>query len=101
VKKLTITNWNLPKTVNWYLADAWRAALNPDAITEAVTIGEQIIELLTQTIALVERACAGVNPIIENTHPRCKVILDGLYGQAHRLDPALARLRSAGKAVTS
>jgi hypothetical protein len=98
---LTITNWNLPKTANWYLADAWRAALNPDAITEAVTIGEQIIELLAQTIGLVERACADVNPIIENTHPRCKVILDGLHGQANRLDPALARLRSAGKAVTS
>jgi hypothetical protein len=98
---LIITNWDLPKAASWYTADAWRAALNPDAITEAVTIGEQIIELLTQTIGLVEHACADVDLIIENTRPRCQVILNGLYGQADRLDPVLVRLRSAGKAVAS
>ena len=96
---MTIINWDLPKTANWYTDDAWSAALNPDAINEAVMIGEQIIELLTQTIGLVEHACADVNPIIENL--RCKVILDGLYGQVDRLNPALSRLRSASKAVAS
>jgi hypothetical protein len=95
---LIITNWNLPKAASWYTADAWRAALNPDAITEAATIGEQIIELLTQTIGLVEHACADVDLIFEN---RCQVILNGLYGQADRLDPVLSRLRSAGRAVAS
>jgi hypothetical protein len=86
---------------SWYVPDAWRAVLAPDAIGEALAIGEQIIQLLTQAISLVERACADVDQIMDHTHPRCQTILDQLYGQADRLDPVLRRLRAVGKAVAS
>ncbi|MGH3707894.1 MAG: hypothetical protein ACRDRQ_07255 [Pseudonocardiaceae bacterium] len=97
---MTDTNWNVIKT-NWYATDAWRAAQNPEAIAEAVTIGEQIVELLTQAADLVERACLDVDSIIENANLRCQVILVRLAGETDRLEPVLARLRAASKAVAS
>jgi hypothetical protein len=97
---VTNTHWDVTKT-NWLVGDAWRAGRHPDALTEAIKIGEQIIELMTQAIDLIERACAEVDSIVQNANLRCQVILDHLYGQINRLDPVLSRLRAASKAVTS
>lgn len=93
-------NWNVSKT-NWYTTDAWRAAQEPDAIAEAITIGEQIRDLLTHAAGLIEHACQDVDSIIEDATLRCQVILDRLTGEAHRLEPTLTRLRAANKAVKS
>jgi len=92
------TNWDV-STTNWYTTDAWRAGCQPEALAEALKIGEQIIELMRQAIDLVERACADVEPIIENTTVRCQLILGQLHAQTDRLDPVLSRLRAASKAV--
>jgi hypothetical protein len=86
---------------SWYVPDAWRVALVPDAIIEALAIGEQINELLTHAIGLVEHACADADQIIDNAHRRCHTILGQLYGQADRLGPVLRRLRAVSKAVAS
>jgi hypothetical protein len=99
-RQVVMTNGNVAKA-SWYVPDAWRAVLAPDAIIEALAIGEQTIQLLTQTISLVERAYADMNQIIDNAHLRRQTILNQLYGQADRLDLVLRRLRSVGKAVTS
>ena len=90
--------WDVTR-INLYTTDAWRAGRQPEALAEAVMIGEQIRELLTQAIGLVERACAEVEPIIENTTGRCQVMCSQLYGHVDRLDPVLSRLRAATKAV--
>jgi hypothetical protein len=93
-------NWKAMKT-KWYMTDAWRAAQEPDAISEAIKTGEQIITLLTQTAALVERAYKDVDLIIEDATIRCEAIVDRLTGETNRLAPVLARLRAARKAVSS
>ena len=93
-------NWNVTKT-NWYTTDAWRAAQEPDAIAEAIKIGEQISDLLTQAAGLIERACQDVDSIIADATLRCRVILDRLTAEEHRLEPPLTRLRAANKAVKS
>lgn len=93
-------NWDVTKT-NQYTTNAWRAAQEPDAIAEAVKIGEQIIELLTQGASLIERACQDVDSIIENATLRGQVILDRLAVETNRLESALTRLRAANRAVTS
>lgn len=93
-------NWNLIKA-KWYATDAWRAAQEPDAIAEAIRIGEQISDLLTRAAGLIERACREVDSIIEGSTLRCQVILDQLISEAERLAPVLTRLRAANKAVRS
>lgn len=97
---MTNTRWDITE-INYFVSDAWRAGRRPDALADAITIGEQSIELMTQAIGLIEHACADVNPIVHNAHLRCQVILDHLYVQINRLDPVLSRLRAASKAVTS
>lgn len=91
-------NWSVIKK-SWYSTDAWRAAQEPDAIAEAIKFGEQITELLTQAASLIDRACQDMDSIIENTTPRCRIILDQLTDEADRLTSALTRLRAAHKAV--
>ena len=95
-----ITDWNVTKT-NWYTTTAWRVAQEPEAIAEAVKIGEQVIELLTRAAGFIEHACRDVDSIIENATLRGQVILDQLAVETDRLTPALARLRAANKAVRS
>jgi hypothetical protein len=97
---VTNTRWYITK-INCFVGDAWRAGRHPDALTDAITIGEQTVELMTQAIGLIEHACADVKSIVHNAHLRCEVILDHLYSQIDRLDPVLSRLRAASKAVTS
>lgn len=77
---MTNTHWDVTK-INLFVGDAWRAGRHPDALTEAITIGEHIIELMTQAIGLIEYACAEVDSIVQNANLRCQVILDHLYGQ--------------------
>lgn len=86
-------------TTNVFIPDAWRAAQEPDAITEAVRMGEQITTLLAQAATLIERACQNVEAIIENTNRGCQQILDQLTHETTRLTPVLSRLRAATKAV--
>jgi hypothetical protein len=88
-------------TTNVFIPDAWRAAQEPDAITEAVRIGEQITTLLVQAATLIERAFQNVDSIIENTNLGCQQILDQLTRETNRLAPVLYRLRAAAKAVRS
>lgn len=94
------TNWNATKT-NWYVIDAWRAGQEPDAIAQAVTIGEQITDLLAEAATLVQRARWNADSIIEDAYIRCQAILDRLTGGTDRLAPVLIRLRAASKAVIS
>lgn len=93
--------WDVKKT-HWQTADAWRGAQAHEAITEAIKLGDQIIDLLNHATTLVERACVDVEEIIDNAHRRCQPILDRLTGETDRLEPILTRLRAAGsKAVNS
>ena len=84
-----------------FITDAWRTAQEPDALSEALTRGEQIIALVTQAATLIDRASQGVEAIIENTTLRCQPILDQLASEVDRLTPVLTRLRAARKAVKS
>lgn len=93
-------NWTVAKP-NWYTTGAWRAAQEPEAIAQAVEIGEQIADLLTEAAGLIERAGQDVDSIVDNAVPRCQMILDRLTGEADRLAPVLTRLRAASKAVRS
>jgi len=93
-------NWKAMK-IKWGATDAWRAAHEPDAIREAITMGEQILTLLTHAVTLIERACQEMDPIIEDATRRGEVLVDRLHAQATRLEPVLTRLRAADKAVTS
>lgn len=91
-------DWNITKT-HWHTSAAWRVAQQPEAIAEAVRIGEQVSDLLTQAARLVHSACRDVDPLVESTHLRCQAILDQLTGETDRLLPVLRRLRAA-RAVT-
>jgi hypothetical protein len=93
-------NWKAMK-IRWCATDAWRAAHEPEAIREAITMGEQILTLLTHAITLVERACQDMDPIIEDATRHGETIVDRLHAQTTRLEPVLTRLRAADKAVTS
>lgn len=84
-----------PVTTNVFVPDAWRAAQEPEAITEALSMGEHITTLATQAITLIDRACHNVESIIENTTLRCQPILDQLASEIDRLTPILTRLRAA------
>ncbi|MGH3772709.1 MAG: hypothetical protein ACRDRW_15160 [Pseudonocardiaceae bacterium] len=84
-----------------FITDAWRAAQEPDALTEALTRGQRITTLLTQATTLIERASHSMETIIENTTLRCQPILDQLAGETDRLELVLMRLRAAKRAVKS
>ena len=94
------THWNPPKT-HWHVIDAWHAAHQPNAITQALTIGEQITDLLIEATTLVQRARWNTDSIIEDAYIRCQAILDRLTDEANKLAPVLIRLRAASKAVVS
>lgn len=86
-------------TTNWYTPDAWRTGQEPDAIVEALVIGEQVMGLLAQAAILIDEACQNVTPIINNTAVRCQVIVDQLVCEMTRLAPIVIRLRAASGAV--
>lgn len=84
---------------NWNVMEAWRIAQRPDAIVEAIEIGEQIIDLLIDATVLMQRASQDVDPIVHNASVRCQMIVDQLTRETQRLAPILWRLRAASKAV--
>jgi hypothetical protein len=83
----------------WSVPDAWRIGGQPEAISEAIKVGEQITDLLEEAATLVQRACQEVDSIVELASVRCQVILDHIAREAARLTPVLARLRAASKAA--
>jgi hypothetical protein len=84
----------------WSVVDAWHTGGQPEAIVEAIKVGEQITDLLTQAATLVQRACREVDSIVDNASLRCQTILDQIAREAARLRPMLTRLRAASKAVS-
>jgi hypothetical protein len=90
---------NVIKT-GWYTADAWRVGQEPEAIMEALKVGEQVMGLLIQAATLIEHACQDVYLIIDNAAVRCQVIVDQLIREIVRLAPVLTRLRAASRAVS-
>jgi hypothetical protein len=84
---------------NWYVIDAWHAAQEPDAIIQAIRIGEQITDLLAEAAILIRRARWGVDVVIEGAYIRCQELLRRLADETDRLISALLRLRAASKAV--
>jgi N-acetylglucosamine-6-phosphate deacetylase len=84
----------------WSVVDAWHTGQQPEAITEAIKVGEQITDLLNEAATLVARACGQVDSIVDNASLRCQMILDQIAREAARLRPVLARLRAASKAVS-
>lgn len=81
------------------VSGAWRAGQQPDALSEAIKVGEQITDLLEEAATLVQRACQQVDAIIDTASLRCQAILDQIAREAARLTPVLTRLRAASKAV--
>jgi hypothetical protein len=92
--------WDVVKP-SWYAPDAWRVGQEPEAITEAFQMGEQIMDLFIQAATLIEQACQNVEVIIENSAAWCQMIVDQLMREALRLIPILARLQAAHRAVAS
>jgi hypothetical protein len=92
------TDGNVIKT-SWYVTDAWRAGQEPEAISEALRMGEQVIGLFIQAATLIEEACRDVSLIIEDAAVRCQMIVDQLVREIVRLAPILARLQAASRAV--
>jgi hypothetical protein len=92
-------DWNITKPY-WYTHAAWRVAHHPEAIAEAVRMGEQVSDLLTRAARMVHSACRDVGSGVEYAPLRCQMILDRLTGETDRLIPVLRRLRAA-RAVTS
>lgn len=88
-------------TVNWYTADAWRVGQEPEAITEALRLGEQIIGLVIQAATVIDDACRNVYLIIDDAAVRCQVIVDQLMREIVWLAPLLTRLRAASRAVVA
>jgi hypothetical protein len=84
---------------NVFVPDAWRAAQEPEAITEALIMGNHILDVLNQATTLIDRACHNVEAIIDNTTLRCQPILNQLANEVDRLTPVLTRLRAAAKAT--
>jgi uncharacterized protein (DUF2344 family) len=82
-----------------HIIDAWRIAHEPQAITEAITIGQQINDLLNQASTQIDQACYEVNPVIERAHYHCRLILNQLTSEVHRLAPVLTRLQVINRAV--
>lgn len=94
------TDGNVMKT-SWYVTDAWRAGQEPEAIREALRMGEQVIGLFIQAATLIEESCRNVYLIIEDAAVRCQMIVDQLMREIVRLAPILARLQAASRAVAS
>jgi hypothetical protein len=86
-------------STNIHVVDAWRIAQEPDAIIEAMVIGEEISDFISQARSEVERACHDMTPIIEHTHRQCQGILDQLAREARRVTPVLTRLQAINQAV--
>jgi hypothetical protein len=86
---------------NIHVVDAWRIAQEPDAILEAIVIGQQITDFIGQARGEIERACHDMTPIIEHTHRQCHAILDQLAREAHRIALMLTRLQVMNQAVAS
>jgi hypothetical protein len=84
----------------WSVVDAWHTGGQPEAIMEAIKVGEQITDLLNEAATLVQRACGEVDSIVDNASLRCQTILDQITREATRLTPVLTRLRAASKAVS-
>jgi hypothetical protein len=94
------TDGNVMKT-SWYVTDAWRTGQEPEAIMEALQIGEQITGLIIQAATLIEEARRTVSLIIEDAAVRCQMIVDQLMREIVRLAPILTRLQAASRAVAS
>ena len=90
---------NITKTYR-YTSAAWRVAHHPEAITEAVRMGEQVSNLLTQATCLLHSARREADRIAEYTPLRCQAIQNRLTGEINRLAPILRRLRAAGAVTT-
>jgi hypothetical protein len=88
-------------TVNWYTADAWRVGQEPEAITEALKWGEQVMALFIQAATLIEDTCRNVYLITDNAAVQCQVIVDQLMREIVWLAPILARLRAASRAAVA
>lgn len=88
-------------TVNWYTADAWRVGQEPEAITEALKLGKQIMGLFIQAATAIEDPCRNVYLIIDDVAVRCQVIVDQLMRGIVWLAPLLTRLRAASRAVAA
>ncbi len=86
---------------NIHVIDAWRIAQEPEAILEAIVIGQQITDFIGQARGEIERACHDMAPIIEHTRRQCQGILDQLAREAHRVAPVLTRLQAINQAVAS
>lgn len=82
-----------------FTADAWRAGQEPEAIADAITVGDYITDLITEAAALIKHACQNVDSIIENALLRCQAIVDRLMDETDRLELVLRRLRAADRAV--
>lgn len=94
------TDGNVMKT-SWYTPDAWRMGQEPEAIREALKLGDQVMGLFIQAATLIQQACQDVYLIIDNTAVRCQVMVDQLMREIVRLAPILTRLRAASRAVAS
>jgi hypothetical protein len=94
------TGGNVIKT-NLYTPDAWRVGQEPDAIMEALKLGEQVMGLFIQAATLIEQACQDVYLIIDNAAVWCQMIVDQLMRERARLAPVLTRLRAASRVVVS
>jgi hypothetical protein len=94
------TDGNVSKT-SWYVTNAWRAGQEPEAIREALRMGEHVIGLIIQAATLIKEACHTVYPIIEDAAVRCQMIVDQLMREIVRLAPILARLQAGSRAVAS
>jgi hypothetical protein len=84
------------KMATLLVTDAWRAAQQPEAIAEAITLGEQIASLLTGAGMLIDFACQDVTPIVPSAVLRSQVIVGRIIREMHRLTPVVSRLRAAG-----
>lgn len=84
-----------------FVADAWRAGQEPEAIADAIKVGEYITDLITEAATLIKRACQNVDLIVESAIPRCQMIVDRLIRETDHLGTVLRRLRAAERAVIS
>jgi hypothetical protein len=92
-------DWNITKPY-WYTTAAWRVAGQPEAIAEALRMGEQANDLLTRAARMIHSAWRDAGSGVQDAPLRCHVILDRLTGETDRLAALLRRLRAA-KAVSA
>jgi hypothetical protein len=84
-----------------FVTDAWRTGQEPEAIADAITLGDYITDLITEAATLIKRACQDVDPIIKTATLRCQMIVDRLIRETDLLGTVLRRLRAADRAVIS